>query len=294
MKQVPRANYLQSMPFARALRMQDQKVTRLALICIGEEKIGMMAIQEIKVGPVHVIYLYRGPMWFQENPPEEWFAAFAQLFNQTFPRRLLRRRRWLPEWRDGAYAQKVLLANGFRSKAQSYETVWLDLEKSESEIRSQFKTKWRHALTHGERADLKVHADWTGASAKVFLNRYEADRLQKKYQGRSAKFIAEEIKTAVAFKDMVILLAFKGDELLAGILILLHGNSASYRVGWTTEDGRKYNANRVLLWEAVKILKKAEVHYFDLGGVEPSSAQGLTKFKEGMGGETFKSVGLFR
>jgi len=290
---VPRANYLQSLPFARAVRLLDQKATRLAVLKKDDAMVGMMALQEIKLGPVHVLYLYRGPLWFTEHPGDSWLAEFAQLFNQTYPRRFLRRRRWLPEWRDSETAQKVLAQHGFQPARQSYETIWLDLTQTEDKLRASLKQKWRNALNKGEREDVLTHADWEGKTAGVLLKFYDEDRKAKKYHGRSSRFIQEEIKTALSFNEVVILWGVHDNQVVAGIMILLHGHSASYRIGWSSPAGRQCNAHNVLLWEAVKTLKAKGVHFFDLGGVEPSTAEGLTHFKEGMGGEKFKTPGMY-
>jgi lipid II:glycine glycyltransferase (peptidoglycan interpeptide bridge formation enzyme) len=292
-QQASRANYLQSMPFARAVRMCDQKTTRLGLIKLEDQEVGMVAIQEIKLGPIHFVYLYRGPLWFQDNPPKEYLDQFASLFAKTFPRRILRRRRWLPEWKNSEEARTTLAKHGFKSKSQTYETIWLDLERSLPSIRAGLKQKWRNALNKGERAKLDIQVDWSGATTKLFLSFYERDRLEKKYRGRTVKFIAEEITTAKVFKEVLILWAIKDKKPAAGILVLLHGHSASYRVGWTTPAGRNCNAHNVLLWEAIKILKDVDIHQFDLGGVEPQTADGLTRFKAGLGGDVFRTPGIY-
>jgi lipid II:glycine glycyltransferase (peptidoglycan interpeptide bridge formation enzyme) len=140
---------------------------------------------------------------------------------------------------------------------------------------------------------LGVTADWNGSTAKLFLHRYDEDRRAKKYSGRTKNFMRNEMSTALAYKDMVIIWGVHENKSVAAIMLLLHGRSASYRLGWTTEPGRQCNAHNLLLWEAVKLLKEKGIAHLDLVGVEPSRAKGLTAFKMGMGGETFKTLGLF-
>ena len=296
-EEVPRYNVLQSMPHARALRMLDQKVTRYALIKRGVEAVGIMAIQEIKLGPIHVVDLYRGPLWFETNPPIEWLSEFADLFSKTYPKRIFRRRRWLPEWPDSPETQRLLGEHGFKSTSQTYETVWLDLTHSETVLRSRLKSKWRNQLNKGERTKIAVKFDWSGVTADRFLRQYGVDLSTKKYRGRNPKFIKEEITAAFHFREVVIGWAFHpGSEKvpIAAVLIFVHGRSASYRSGWTTDIGRASNAHNVLLWEASKMLKDKGLRFFDLGGVEPMTAEGLTHFKHGMGGEDFQTPGIFK
>ena len=289
---VPRTNYLQSVPFARAVLESDRKVTKLAVILEDGKEVGMMALQEICFGPFHIVNLYRGPLWFDEVVPESRLIEFAKLFNGAFPRRPLRFRRWIPEWKDSELLRRALFDIGFRPKAKSYETIYLDLSLSEAELRGNLRSNWRNHLGKGERADLRISVDWSGKTAKLFLHKYDLDRKQRKYFGRSKKFMRSEMSTALAYKEMVVLWAVHGSRSVAAIMVLIHGNSASYRLGWTTDAGREVCAHNVLLWEAVKLLKQKSVRYFDLVGVEPETAEGLTKFKRGMGGEDFKTLGL--
>lgn len=292
-EKIPRFNVLQSMPFARAARLLDRKATRLAVIQRDGEGVGLMAIQEIKLGPVHIVDLYRGPLWFSENPPESWLSDFARLFNQTFPRRILRRRRWLPEWRDSEAARQIMRALGFKAKPMSFETVWMDLGLSEAELRAGLNPKWRNALNKGERCNLEIVEDWTGSTGKAFLQQYDIDKSIKKYYGRSPRFIAAELALALRSREAVFIWACENKVPVASILILMHGKSATYRLSWTTDEGRKANAHNVLLWYAIKLLKSKGYAYLDLGGIEPHAAEGLTTFKSGMGGDVFKLMGVF-
>ena len=290
---VPRANHLQSMPFARALALTERKSSRFALIFDNENPIGMVAVHEFKVGPLHLVSLFRGPLWFCENPPDAWLAEFATLLNAEYPRRILRFRKWLPEWNNSDVAKRVLHAMGFKRKRETYETIWLDLRQSDAELRSHMKPNWRNHLNKGERSNIRVSSDWTGKTGNLFLHKYELDRKTRKYPGRSIKFLREEICAALCFNEMFIMWAVKDEKTVAAILVFIHGKSASYRIGWTTPAGRECNAHNVLLWEAVKILKDKGLTFFDLCGVEPATAEGVTAFKRGMGGEDYVSVGMF-
>ena len=295
--EVPRFNVLQAMPYARAVRSVDQKITRYALIKRGAEAVGIVAIQEIKLGLVHVIDLYRGPLWFEADPPVSWLEEFADLFSKTYPSRWLRRRRWLPEWEGSPETDAILKRHGFKFTTQTYETVWLDLSLAEDDLRRRLKSNWRNHLNQGERSISRITQDWTGATADLFLRQYGVDLTLKGYRGRKPNFVREEITAALLFREVVIFWAFDAKDTaspVAAILLFLHGRSASYRVGWTTDVGRKANAHNVLLWEATCVLKKRGLMFFDLGGVEPATGEGLTQFKYGLGGQEFRTPGVFK
>ena len=79
--------------------------------------------------------------------------------------------------------------------------------------------------------------------------------------------------------------AHRGNQLIAGIVLVRHGSSATYFISWSGEAGREVNAHNLLLWRAIEVLKKDGVRWFDLGGVDAVHAPGIARFKLGMGGE---------
>ena len=294
MRRVPRSSWLQSLPFGKACEVHDHKRTRLGVIIRDDEPVGMLAVQEIKLGPVRAVDLWRGPLWFSSNPGIETLAAFAQVFAKEYPKGILRRRRWLPEWRDPREAQAALAAAGFKPVGKSYETLWLDLTRSLDQLRSDLKHKWRNALSKGERSQLSCVPDWGGETVELFLKFWDLHKKLKKFPGRSADFLREEIRAALTLKDTVILWAHADLLPVAAVLIVIHGRSASYRASFSTDEGRARNAHNFLLWRAVETLKEWGVRDFDLGGLEPTGGEGLTRFKEGMGGEPMRLPGLWR
>lgn len=293
LQKVPRTNYLQSVPFARAVLDQDKKQTRIGLLHRGGSEVGIMAVNELRVGPLSFVDLFRGPLWFAEDPGEDLLREFARAFDREFPRSLLRFRRWLPEWPDGDVARRVLAECGFRPRRQDYETLIVDLSPSEEQILQAMRGNWRNQLRQAERAGVGTSVDTKGSTAKLFLHRYDQDRKERKYYGRPKAFMRSEMSLALAYDEMFILWAAHNGRSVAAILVVQHGRTASYRIGWTTPEGRACNAHNLLLWTAVKELKGRGIRYFDLVGVEPGSEAGLTHFKRGLGGAAFKTMGMY-
>lgn len=290
----PRANWMQSWPYAQARHQFDQRFTRQALIRIGGEACGMMAVEEIRLGPLHIVELNRGPLWFTAEPPELWLAEFAALFARTFPARWLRRRRWLPEWTASEKTQQILQRAGFRPTAQSYRTAWVELNRSIADLEADFEKNWRNGLRKAERSGLTTKLDHSGETLDLFLKRYESHVAQKKYRGSSARFIRAEFEQGRPFQDGFLLWAFDEIVPVGAIYVAIHGRTASYRFGWSTDEGRKVNANTLLLARALVALQERRVERFDVGGLLPGEADGLTKFKRGMGGRESELPGIFR
>ena len=139
---------MQSWPYAKAVRESDQKNTRLGLIRMEGVAVGLMALQEVKLGPIHFISLLRGPLWFAEHPDPAHLAMFAEKFDQEFPRKIFRRRRWLPEWQNDSRLSAIAY---FRRRHETYATSWVDLKPSPEELRHRLNQKWRNALDKSER-----------------------------------------------------------------------------------------------------------------------------------------------
>ena len=290
----PKANWLQSITLAKVLKDHLGKYTRLATVVVDQKTVGMFALQEIRIGPFHLVELFRGPVWFSENTPEDWLGQFAQLLAKEYPRSLLRRRRWLPEWSYSDHACAQLKAAGFKPRARNYETMWIDLLLDVEEIRARLDKRWRNALSKGLRSSLDIRIDRSGSSAAAFVDYHSKEQERKKYRGRSPSFLLDEIMAAATFKELLIIWALKDDEPVAGVMVVMHGRCGSYRAGWTTDAGRKLNAHNVMLWDAITMLKQAGYRYFDLGGtVSGRGTIGLTQFKKGMGGEPLKTMGVF-
>ena len=94
-------------------------------------------------------------------------------------------------------------------------------------------------------------------------------------------------------REVVILSARDGSRVLASILLLIHGRSATYQAGWTSDDGRRTACHNLLLWKGIQLLKSRGILDLDLGGINAAHAAGVTKFKLGMGGTTTKLCGQF-
>ena len=69
------------------------------------------------------------------------------------------------------------------------------------------------------------------------------------------------------------------------------GNTVTYLIGWSNLEGRKQKANYILLWEGIKYSKKLGVNWFDLGGLNKNTPEGIAHFKKGVGGSKYQMIG---
>ncbi len=290
---VPRSNLLQSWPYAQMMRAEKQMSTRFGRLIDGNDTLAIFQIHEVRLTPLyHVVTLDRGPLWLLEDVTQQHWQAFIDLFTAEFPKRFGRRRRFMPEVtsRDEV---GVLSGSGFAHKAAGYQSIWLDLNREEEHLRKNLKQKWRNALNQSEKKNLDVIERNGPLSFRWLMNEYEKDRQDKLYQGPSVKVLSSLYGFCRPRDEVMLMVAEQDNAQVAAILLFLHGTSATYQVGWTGAKGRDARAHQRLLWEAICLLKARGLTWLDLGGIHPDQAEGVTRFKRGLGGEEFQLAGVY-
>lgn len=291
---VPRSNVIQTFAYAKAVRSAKHQMTRFGVIKEAGNAVGLVQIQEVKLlGMFHTVVLDRGPLWFEGKGSSDDWESFFKTFDKEFPRRVGRWRRIMPEMAGSDENMKLLISSGLRVVREGYRSIWLDLRDESEGIRKRFKGKWRNALNSAEKNGLAVATDWQMETLPWLLMQYEADKRERKFDGPSASFLHCLTHAARGTGNVIVLRAMQGERPVAAILILRHGSSATYQIGWTSEEGRKTKAHHLLLWRACLALKDVGVEWFDAGGINEEHAAGVTQFKRGLGGKEYQLVGTF-
>ena len=62
------------------------------------QTLGLFVLSEHRYigGLIHGVTLDCGPVWFKGHDTKDNFTAFSETFNETYPKRLGRKRRWIP------------------------------------------------------------------------------------------------------------------------------------------------------------------------------------------------------
>lgn len=292
---VPQSNLLNTWAYAHSVRLHQHLMTRFGVIEQDGKARGLIEIQEAGLGKlIHAVTFHRGPLWLDEPAsPADWQALLA-CYSQSFRKRPGRIRRFLPELEDTSEARSWMEDAGFKRVGEGYQTLWVDLRPEEEGLRRALKGKWRNALNGAERSGLSVEDDFEGTSTDWLLARYGADKAERGYGGARPKFLQQLITDLVPDGGAMILRAIEDETPVAGILVFLHGKSATYQVGWSSDQGRKTRAHHLLLWHAMLLLKARGIEWFDLGGINPEDAEGVTRFKAGLGGQDYVTVGLYK
>ncbi len=285
---IPRSNILQAYEYAQGICPLKRLKGRWGLIRIDGQEAGMVQILEAGVfgNALHAITIDRGPLWFDGFGTPPHFEMFMQALLKKWPRRIGRKYRIIPEVEESPALQKAMREHGFKVSGDSpYKTIWLELDKSEEELLASLKKNWRNMISKAAKNDVTVTWEMTTDSYRAFLKNYTIDKAAKGYDGASVELITALTKTFLPARKMILGSVLNKDgQVLASVLHFLHGRSATYQIGWNSDDGRKIGAHNYLLWHSLPILKDHGIKELDLGGYNDEDAKGVRDFKDGMGG----------
>lgn len=293
--QIKRSNLLQSPEYGRAVARLNHQRRHCGLIMIDGREAGLVQVLEAGIlrGAVQGVILDRGPLWFDGFGSNEDIAAFFTAFASRYPKRFGRRVRIIPECAPAPWVDEMLAAQKFRKNGAPYMTAWLDLRHEEEALRANMSKSWRGALRHAERADFEVRISDQGAYFGWILENYAQDKLHKGYDGASVKLINALAREFLVGKNMLIATCLLEGEPIAAIVVFVHGSSATYQIGYTSEMGREMSAHHMLLWKMCAALRERAVYDFDLGGVNEMQSRGVYAFKKAMGADLVTTCGVY-
>ena len=232
----------------------------------------------------------RGPIWLQAMTAKDKALIYAEL-RRTVPLTGLRVLLITPEEVRG----DSLGLSKWRRVMTGYATVMLDISQSQAVLRAALDSKWRNRLVAAEASALTVHRVGSNPGQyRWLLDHEETQREQRGFAGLPRPFYDIYIQSRQQpAQTLLTLRADLGRDRVAGMMFLLHGESATYQVGWSSEQGRQLNAHNLLLWRAIDELQQRGIRCLDLGGVNTARSAGIARFKIGTGGEVLILAGTY-
>ena len=174
-------------------------------------------------------------------------------------------------------------------------TVMLDITKSLPDLRAGLDKRWRHRLGGAENSELTVHRVGTNPGQYRWL--LDADMQQREQRGLLGLplqfFDLYAQSRQQPSKNVLTIRADIGRDRVAGMLFLIHGEAATYQVGWTSDVGRDQHAHNLILWHGIQELQARGVRELDLGGVNTIRSAGIARFKMSTGGKVITYAGSY-
>jgi hypothetical protein len=232
----------------------------------------------------------RGPIWLQAMTAKDKALIYAEL-RRSVP---LTGLRWLLITPEEIRCDSLGLSK-WRRVMTGYATVMLDISQSPAVLRAALDAKWRNRLVAAQASALTVHRVGSNPGQyRWLLDHEETQREQRGFAGLPQPFYDIYIQSRQQpAQTLLTLRADLGRDRVAGMMFLLHGESATYQVGWSNEQGRQLNAHNLLLWRAIAELQQRGVRCLDLGGVNTARSAGVARFKIGTGGVVRTLAGTY-
>jgi len=241
-------------------------------------------------GVLNVALCGRGPVWLVDLSGAEKAQVYAAI-KRSMPLKGVRCVLVSPE----EEASQALGLSAWRRVMTGYSTVMLDIAQPMEDLRAQLEGRWRTNLASAEQSELSVHRVGTNPGQYRWL--LDADlqqRAQRNLEGLPLAFFDLYAKARqVPAKTILTMRADVGRDRVAGMLFLIHGEAATYEVGWSNDAGRELHAHHLVLWHAIEELKARGVRWLDLGGVNTQRSAGVARFKIRTGGRVLTLAGTY-
>ena len=232
----------------------------------------------------------RGPLWLQALSGKDKAHAYRRL-RQTMPVKGLRFLFVTPDEPSG----DNLGLSSIKRVMTGYSTALLDLTPAMPDLRAGLEKRFRQPLGRAEKSDLTVHRVGTNVGQyRWLMDAEQQQRDNRGLQGMPLHFVDAYIASRKQPGHNVLTLrADIGRDRVAGMMFLLHGQAATYQIGWTNDAGRDAYAHNLLLYRGMEALKERGVRCLDMGGINTGRSAGIARFKITSGAQVVTLAGTF-
>jgi len=203
-----------------------------------------------------------------------------------------------PEINDSLNAKKTLKKlRLFKFHAPNYASGLIDLKSNEKVIQMSFKKKWRYYLRKSLSKNLNIKlSSGLNTDLNILLTKYNELQNKNSFTGIPEALIASLSKQVDKDWSFNLFIAkdnnpLSVDDLLGMLVLIKHGDTATYLIGLTETKGKELNVNYALLWHAILHAKELGCDWFDIGGLDETTPAGIAHFKKGLNSKLYSLVG---
>ncbi len=172
---------------------------------------------------------------------------------------------------------------------QPAKTLILDLSLGQEAILAGMKSKTRYNLNLAKKHGLTVSFDASEFSAfwRLLKNTGERDGFRlhdRRHYKNILKLGGDQVKL-ISVKQ--------GNKVLAAGIFSFFGKKAVYLHGASDYHKRALMAPYLLQWTAIEYALKESYRYYDFHGIDEKKWPGVTRFKQGFGGQVVVYPGAF-
>lgn len=240
-----------------------------------------------------VARINRGPLFLYDGIPSP--ENIMELYRSLYQEWVIKNQFYLqiaPNLRRDAANANQLEKTGFMpSDDPDWQSGWVSLEQSEEALRKGLQQKWRNMLNKSEKMETEIHPVESENALEILLREYDLFMKERSFQSTSSALIRAMYRQAPHMFYSVF--ARKEGKYHGAIIIVKHGDSATYLVGITSYKGRKANVNYLLLWNGLLHCRQAGLRWFDVGGINEVHTAGIAHFKKGLSFTPYRLVGEY-
>jgi hypothetical protein len=200
-----------------------------------------------------------------------------------------------PPAHNAAVAERLVRA-GFRrtDRGVHYRTVLLDVDREPEAISASLHKNWRQSIRRAERNGVAVDFGTGLERFEPFARMLEELRERKPFElDLDERFYADVQAELPEHERLVVGLASLDGVAVAGNVTSIHGDTAVYLLGATTDAGLRSQASYLLHWRTIELMRERDVRWYDLGGIDPEANPGVADFKLRTNGLDVTAAGPF-
>ncbi len=247
-----------------------------------------------------IAYIHWGPLW-RRRATEVDVDIFRQVLRAlrnefAYKRGLVLRVFPILFDNDPPSLSEILTEEGFSpvSSVARGRTILMDLNPTLEELRGSMGSHSKRNLKTAEQGGLEVIEGTGEELLETFIGIYKEMVSRKNFVEPNDINQFKLIQSQLPEKNkMRITLCMSGEELCAGHIYSVMGNTGIYLFGATSNAGMKSRGSYLLHWKAVEDLKKKGVAIYNLNGINPTTNPGTYKFKKDFSGKHGKDVYYF-
>jgi len=191
--------------------------------------------------------------------------------------------------------EKINLAPAIKD-VQPKDNWVLALDKTEEEILIGMKPKTRYNINLAQRKGVTMR-EGTQADVLEFYKLMLETATRNSYRLHPQNYYFQ-MWDHLAPNNLKLLLAEYQGQILAGVLMSIYGDTATYLHGGSSQRMKEAMAPYLLHWEAIRLARGLGCKYYDFGGVAANddskhSWAGISRFKKGFGGFLVSYPGAF-
>jgi peptidoglycan pentaglycine glycine transferase (the first glycine) len=205
-----------------------------------------------------------------------------------------------PPHTSGQAVLRLLSRRGWhfsREQIQFRNTVVHNLTPDREDLLATMKSKWRYNIRLAERKGVSVRSGTTEDIA-TFYQMYAETATRDGFLIRPEAYYRDVWQRFLETGIAEMLLASVKDNVIAGLILFVFGQSAWYMYGASAQQHRQLMPNHLLQWSAICRAKERGCTYYDMWGApdvfdETDRMWGVYRFKQGFGGQVVQGLGAF-